>query len=293
MRRAAHRASQRSARPGLLSGLSVIRRLLTVLSFGVCWPLALSAQVVDTQPLVSDAPDLKVTERIGSQLPLSVQLRDESGAPVILSQYFQQGRPVILTPVYYSCPLLCNLVLNGFVQGLKEKGLIPGQDFEVVSFSIDSRENKEVSRAKKASYIDMLGVDSAADGWHFLTADREVIKTLTGAVGFPFRFDQATQQYLHPGTIIFLSDSGRVERYLYGTYYPGVDLYFALVDAGLEASLSKTTERALFIFDPRRHRYVLSPPRLLLFSLGAAVFCFGPIMVLVWRRFARRRGAAL
>ena len=130
----------------------------------------------------------------------------------------------------------------------------------------------------------MLGQPDA-QGWHFLTTDRETIKTLTDVVGFPFRFDQATQQYLHPSALVFVTDQGQIVRYLYGTYFPGVDIQFALQDAGMSVGLSRQAERALFLFDDKRHRYTLSPARLLISTFGVAFVCLGPIMVFVWRRF--------
>ena len=46
-------------------------------------------------------------------------------------------RPVILAPVYYRCPLLCNQLLNGLTRSLKPVSLGAGKDFDVVAFSIN------------------------------------------------------------------------------------------------------------------------------------------------------------
>ena len=255
--------------------------------FGSTIALAQSPAVSDSSR-VSDAPNLQVTEQIGAQLPLETNLIDESGTAVRLGDYFKPGRPVILTPVYYNCPLLCNLVLNGFLQGLKEKGLIPGRGFDVVTFSIDAREKNDVALAKKSSYLETLNAPGAGEGWHFLTTDRTSIKALTERVGFPFRFDDETKQYLHPGAIIFLSGDGQVVRYLYGTYFPGRDLQFALQDAGMETTLASRAERVLFVFEPNRHRYFLSTSRAMFFTFLLSLLCFAPIMYFLWGRLTRR-----
>ena len=55
--------------------------------------------------------------------------KDESGRDVPLSTFFQRGKPVILAPVYYRCPMLCTQILNGVAGSLKAVSLDPGQGF--------------------------------------------------------------------------------------------------------------------------------------------------------------------
>ena len=80
---------------------------------------------------------VEVDERIGGRLPLDLEFQDESGETVKLSRYVDGTGPVVLTLVYYNCPLLCNLLLNGFVAGLTQGTGIPAGDLDIVTISID------------------------------------------------------------------------------------------------------------------------------------------------------------
>src|SRR5215831_5188675 len=71
----------------------------------------------------------------GAPVDLNLTFRDESGAPVKLAQFFG-SKPVILTPVYYECPMLCSMQLNGLVRAMKVMTFSAGKEFEVVTFSL-------------------------------------------------------------------------------------------------------------------------------------------------------------
>ncbi len=45
-------------------------------------------------------------QRLGEQLPLDAKFKDESGRDVALGEYFGK-KPVVLSFVYYQCPMLC------------------------------------------------------------------------------------------------------------------------------------------------------------------------------------------
>ena len=57
-------------------------------------------------------------QRLNEQLPLDLPFRDEAGQTVKLGDYFGR-KPVILTFVYYECPMLCTEVLNGLESSLR------------------------------------------------------------------------------------------------------------------------------------------------------------------------------
>src|SRR5215210_3251463 len=59
-----------------------------------------------------------IDQRLNNQVPLDLVFTDESGQEVKLGQYFGH-KPVILSFVYYDCPMLCTLVLNGLTGSLK------------------------------------------------------------------------------------------------------------------------------------------------------------------------------
>ena len=73
------------------------------------------------------------------QVPLDLEFVDEAGNTVRLGETFD-GKPVILTLVYYECPMLCTLVLNGMVEALANVEFAPGEEFVILSVTIDPSE---------------------------------------------------------------------------------------------------------------------------------------------------------
>ena len=154
-------------------------------------------------------------QKLGADVPLGLEFRDENGEQVRLQDYFGK-LPVILTPVYYGCPMLCTQVLNGLVSSLRALGLEPGKDFQIVSFSISPTEEPALAAEKKEKYLHSLGLPAAAEGWHFLTAlplpagERKLaedgqpqgpgldnIRALTKSIGFRSWFDREIGHYAH------------------------------------------------------------------------------------------------
>src|SRR5882672_4200846 len=130
-------------------------------------PLRSRAQVPSQKP-PKEFDGAGITEHLGETAPLDVRFKDETGKDVTLRDYLKPGRPIILTPIYIQCPMLCNLTLNGLVNGLNDVELSAGKDFEIVSFSFNHREGPELAEVKKRAYLTQYHRDSAQDGWHFL-----------------------------------------------------------------------------------------------------------------------------
>lgn len=169
-------------------------------------------------------------QRLNERVPLDVTLTDEQGRASRLGEFFGT-RPVVLTLVYYECPMLCTQVLNSLAGALGVLTFEPGRDFDVVTLSFNPRETPALASAKKATYLERYRRAGAERGWHFLTGDEASIKRITDAVGFRYVYDQDLQQYAHPSGIIVLTPDGRISHYLYGIEYGPRDLRLALVDA--------------------------------------------------------------
>src|SRR5258705_12228448 len=117
--------------------------------------------------------DVGIDQKLNEQLPLALVFKDGNGASLNLGDYFG-SKPVMLSLVYYQCPMLCNQVLNGMVTAFRVMNFKPGEEFEVVTVSFDPRETPELAAAKKKTYVDYLPESkrsAAASGWHFLTGD--------------------------------------------------------------------------------------------------------------------------
>ena len=163
---------------------------------------------------------------------------------VKLGQYFTSGRPVILNLGYYGCPMLCGLVINGMVDALRELNFTPGQEFEVVTLSIDPRDTVETTAAKRGRVLEAYGRPSAQRGWHFLIGAERESRRVADAVGFGYRFDRQTDQYAHPAVTMLLTPDGRVARYLYGIDYNPTDVRVGLLEAS-EGRQVTTVERLI------------------------------------------------
>lgn len=195
---------------------------------------------------------------IGSQVPLAAAFYDERGETVKLGRYFN-GKPVILALVYYGCPNLCTLVLNGILQTAQELKFDVGNEYQIVVVSFDERERPPLAVKKKSVYLHQYWRPNAADGWHFLTGDRASIEALAKSVGFHFSWDKATQQFAHPSTMMVLTPEGRVSRYFPGIEYPPREVRLALIDASGNqlGSLSERIYLLCYHYNPNTGKYGL------------------------------------
>ena len=195
-------------------------------------------------------------QRLGERLPLDARFTDESGREVALGDYFGD-RPVMLAFVYYQCPMLCPLVMNGISSALKVVPFTPGEDFDVVFISFDPRDTPEAANAKKQAHLQHWAATDTADGWHFLTGDEAEIRRVTGAAGFTYQWDELTQQFAHVSGVLVATPDGRLARYFYGVEYAPKDLRLALVDS-TDGKLGSVVDELLlycFHYDPASGKY--------------------------------------
>jgi len=100
--------------------------------------------------------DVGLDQKLGSAIPLDLTFRDEHGQVVALRQFFGQ-KPVILTLVYYQCPMLCTEVLNGLLRSAKDLPFEIGKDFNIVTLSIDPTERPILASVKHEVYTGLYG----------------------------------------------------------------------------------------------------------------------------------------
>src|SRR5438105_3151688 len=96
--------------------------------------------------------NIGIDQRLNQQLPLNLEFRDENGQPVKLSQYFGR-KPVILTMVYYTCPMLCGEVLSGIASSLGVINFNVGREFDVISVSINPQDTPADAQKKKQLFL--------------------------------------------------------------------------------------------------------------------------------------------
>lgn len=234
--------------------------------------------------------DVGIDQRLNEQVPLDLVFRDETGKPVKLGDY-AGGKPIILALVYYQCPMLCTLTLNGLVRAMRMLAFDAGKQYSVVTVSFDPRETPVLAAAKKSGYIGDYRRAGAADGWHFLTGNEASIRSLTQAVGFHYKFDPQSGQYAHATGLVILTPQGRIARYFYGVEFSPRDLRLALVQASANKIGSPVDEVLLFCFhyDPSTGKYSLVITRVIQLAGACTVLVIGGFIgLMVWRERENR-----
>lgn len=274
--------------------LTSIRGTISLLLLGLCLlPGRLHAQILmDKVP--GSAQGIEVEDRVGEFVPMNLIFTDERGNKIGLGKFFKQGKPIVLTLNYSDCPGLCVAQLDNLVSTLRElDGAGIGEEFEIVTVSIDPTESHTKAASTKQKYVGMVRADGAQNGWHFLTGDAKSIATLAKAVGFQYFYDKASKRYSHPAVTYFLSSDGRLCRYFLSLGQEPDQFKFALNDASegkLSSSIGDTFVQMCYSFDPDANRYTADARRMLSFSAGAFVLLVLGFTAPFW--FSGRKPAA-
>ncbi len=270
------------------------RLMLTLVLILALLPLSTVAQVESKNRVGAGAAATELPEqlrevgfdqRLGAQVPLDVEFLDEKGNVVTLGDYVQE-RPVILAPVYYECPMLCQLILSGISGSLKGLAFNVGTEFDVVTVSFDPDETPEIAAAAKERTLSRYGRPDTEGGWHFLTGEQEAIQQVTEAIGFSYTYDPERDEFAHSAGIVVLTKEGKAARYLYGVEYAPRDLRLALVEAADNQIGSLVDSVLLFCFhyDPATGKYSTAVLNLIRLGGVITVLVIGFLMVATFRR---------
>lgn len=198
-----------------------------------------------------------IAQKLGAKVPLDLMFRNEQGEVVRLREFFGNDRPVLLNFVYYQCPMLCPMTLEGAVTSFTQLKFDIGRDFDVITVSIDPRDKPQTAAGLKDKFVKRYGRLSAATGWHFLTGHEGAIKQLADSVGFQYAYDNSTSQFAHPSALMILTPDGRMSRYFYGFEYKPRDLRLGIVEAS-DGNVGSITDQFLllcFHYDPAIGKY--------------------------------------
>jgi protein SCO1/2 len=233
---------------------------------------------------------VELEQKLGTQLPLDLEFRDEAGRTVHLKDYFGR-RPVVLSLVYYSCEDLCPLVLEGLVRSLRPVAFNIGDQFDVVTLSFDSRDTPALAAAKKNDAVTQYSRPGAGDGWHFLTGDEAAVRRLTEAVGFRYNYESDKDRFGHAAGIVLLTPAGKVARYFYGIEFSPRDLRLGLIEASAGKIGSPIDRLLLFCYhyDPATGKYSLLITNIIRLAAAATVLALAAFIVLMLRRERNRR----
>ncbi len=238
--------------------------------------------------LPSSLQGIGIIQKLNQTVPLDAEFRDETGARVPLRTFFER-KPVLLVPVYYTCPMLCDRILDGVVAGLRPLSLRPGRDFDVVAFSFNPKDTPADATAKRAHVSHSYSSKAGVTGWHFLVGDQEPIRALTDAIGFHYRWDPKTQMFIHASGVMVITPEGRIARYLYGVEYQPKDLKLSLVEASHDQIGSPADQVLLFCYhyDPSTGKYGLVVMDLLRLAGIFALVAGGLALIFLWKRDLR------
>jgi len=233
-----------------------------------------------------------IEQKLGQQLPLDTELKDEEGKPVNLASFFNGDRPVILAFVYYECPMLCNQVLNGLTGSLKGISFDAGKEFDVVAISFDARENDipSLAKNKKASYMERYGRPATEKGWHFLTGTQEAIDRVTSAAGFSYKWDDKSNQFAHAAGVMIVTPEGKMSRYFYGIDYAPKDIKFGVMDSA-QNKVGSATEKLLlycYHYDPASGKYGFAILKAMRIAGVFTLLGMGTMFYAFWRRNKKR-----
>ena len=226
-----------------------------------------------------------IEQHLGHELPLDLAFRDESGKAVRLGDYFG-SKPVVVSFVYYRCPMLCPELLVGLESALKVLNFNVGEQFEIVTVSIDPRDTPELAAAKKASILSRYKRPGAEAGWHFLTGGEDSIHALTRAAGFGYAYDAKNGQFAHATGIMVATPTGKLAQYFYGVDFPPRDLRLSLVQASSDkiGNLADAVILYCFHYDPVTGRYNALIGRVLELAGGFTVVSLGGMLLFLFYR---------
>lgn len=238
--------------------------------------LLLSARVVfGAEPTPDVLKDITIQPNLGSVLPLEEEFIDESGRTVKLGSFFDGTKPVVVVMNYYGCPMLCGILLNAARDSLQEMDWLPGQQYRVVTISIDPKEESDLAAAKKTSILGSLKRvdfrDAAKNNWHFLVGKNGSEARVAKALGFGYKWIEAEKQFAHGAALFLASPRGKLTRVLQGIDFPARDLKLALLEAS-EGKVGTFAEKILLFcyhYEPKENKYSLLASRLV--SIGGAI----------------------
>jgi len=268
------------------SGFSILcaSRQILSLTFALSMLFSTPSQAHDNQRPAA-LRDVAFEQKLNQQVPLDLRFRDESGTTVQLANYFN-GRPVILSFVYFKCRDLCPLLLDGVVRSLRALSFNAGNEFNLLTVSFDAHDTPALAATKKNEFIQQYSRTGAAAGWHFLTGDDVSIQKLADSVGFHYTYEERTGEFAHATGIVLLTPDGKTSRYFYGIDFSPRDLRLGLIEAAAKKIGSPIDQLLLFCYhyDPVTGKYGLLIANVIRLAGLATALILGVFIFVMLRR---------
>lgn len=275
-----------------LSHILIVTAMLALLP-GAAWAQSTERpERIERDPEAMLLEKVKVTEHLGDKLPLDLAFTDSTGKAVKLGDYFDGERPVVLAMIYYRCPMLCGLVLNGMTEAFKQMKMTIGEEYQVVVISFDPLETAELAAQNKRGYLAEYGRDTktVAAGWHFLVGEEKNIKQLAETIGFGYVWEPKTKQYVHKAAIQIVTPDGVLSRYLYNVQYDPKTVRLSLVEAS-DGKIGSTIDQfvlSCFHYDPETGEYTAQAMAIVRLSGIGTLILIG-IVIGLWVVIGKKR----
>lgn len=251
-------------------------------------------------PVAAESPPVElegvgIDPHLGVQLDGKLKFQDESGQTVALSSFFDGRRPVVLVLSYYGCPMLCGLILNGVRDSLQELKWKLGDQYRVVTISIDPKEKPQLAAQKKESIRESIEREdfreAAAKHWSFLTGPKESSARLAEQIGFRYKWDKERNEWAHGAAIFLVSPEGVLTRALFGATFDSQSLRLSLLEAsrGKVGTLAEKFLLFCYHYDPKGRKYALVATRVMQIAGALTVFLVAAAYLL-WLLNTKRKG---
>ncbi len=262
----------------------MIKRLL--ISFLILFTVNLS--------LLSAAPNLTaqditsgvgITSKKGNQIAHALKFTSSEGKTVLLSEFFQNERPTVISMVYYSCPLLCSMLTDGKIDVINQIDQVIGDDYNVISISFDAKDSVQTSSSFREKHLPRITAEGK-ENWVFLTGSQDMIDALLEDIGYKVMFIPKQGEFAHPSGLVVVRPDGKVSRYLNGMQFPPFDLKMSLIEAKTQEKISLLERSLLFCysFDPDANSYTIE-----VLNLMKVAGIMTVIILALWIRFFIKR----
>ncbi len=209
----------------------------------------------------------KIVDKAGTQLPLDDSFTSADGKSVTLGDFFHHEKPVIVTMVYFSCPLMCGETQRQIAQSVVERpgGLLPGKDYDIVVVSIDPQDTPDAALQKQAKYRDLATLQPTDPAITYLVGKDDNIQQLADALGFNFKrnFGPVSDKFVHQPGIFICTPDGKLSHTIAGLVFDNKELYESLRTASNGKIGSGFTALAISCgamkFNPLTGHYEMNP----------------------------------
>lgn len=207
-------------------------------------------------------PEVGIVEKLDNTIPKDLKFVNSNGDTVKLGDIIT--KPTVLTLVFYHCTGICSPLLTNLAEVVDKTDLQPGKDYQLITVSFDHYENIEAAQRWRKTHLEEMKKQINPDDWRFLVGDSASIRKLCDAVGFYFKPD-GHDNFIHAGSLFFISDNGKITRYLFGTEYNPFDFKLAILEAhkGLSMPTVNRMLKFCYSYDPDGRKYVFNITRII------------------------------